>query len=494
MKQFITLFLSVFILSSYAGPSFAANEFEFIGLKKSKGVVSSFSEITAGGRDKGIAFSLNLISPAHVTILYAHNGKEKIILNNNYDVATQIKFPESDKYIYLEKSGMHKFTASVKIKDKVISNTLSIIVENKLISKISSVKNNKFDFDNGFKEGEALNFSDINLISTLAFSGPKKIIAEKSRGAGTKLFKNLADSIVLIATNDSIGTGTVINKNGTILTNWHVIQGYKSVAVIFRPPNFQEVESGERYIADVIKINETKDLALIKIRDVSRELIPVKLGNQKDVEIAMDVHAIGHPKGNFWTYTKGVLSQIRPRFNWRGKDKIPHTADVIQTQTPINPGNSGGPLLTSKELLIGVNSFIDADAQGLNFAVAITSVREFIESDSKIVRAQPVKTDNKDSFVRIDADKDGYEEMWVSDTNDNGVPDLFKIDEDMDNEPDVLLIDKNENGIPEIIVRSVIKDGNEILVFAVDNDEDGEVDAYGYDFDLDGEIDKVVPA
>jgi S1-C subfamily serine protease len=89
--------------------------------------------------------------------------------------------------------------------------------------------------------------------------------------------------------------------------------------------------------------------------------------------IGADVSAIGHPDGQAWTFTKGIISQHRLGFQW-----LDHKADVIQTQTPINPGNSGGPLISEAGSLIGVNSFKTPDAEGLNFSVSADEVKKFL--------------------------------------------------------------------------------------------------------------------
>ena len=100
----------------------------------------------------------------------------------------------------------------------------------------------------------------------------------------------------------------------------------------------------------------------------------------------MDVHAIGHPSGEAWTYTTGVISQYRQGYEWKAEDDpIKHKADIIQTQTPINPGNSGGPLLSDSSSLIGVNSF-KAGGEGLNFAVSVDEVRKFIARSGNRIR------------------------------------------------------------------------------------------------------------
>jgi len=95
--------------------------------------------------------------------------------------------------------------------------------------------------------------------------------------------------------------------------------------------------------------------------------------------VGQDVHAIGHPEGQIWTYTKGLISQIRANFEWSTSDRDKHRAKVIQTQTPINPGNSGGPLMDDNSRIIGINSFLLPGSQGLNYAVAVDEVREFLK-------------------------------------------------------------------------------------------------------------------
>ena len=79
---------------------------------------------------------------------------------------------------------------------------------------------------------------------------------------------------------------------------------------------------------------------------------PVSLGNFNDVSIGETVFAIGHPDDLIWSFSSGMVSQLRPNYKWRYKNSH-HFADVIQTQTPINPGNSGGPLFNKNKKLVG---------------------------------------------------------------------------------------------------------------------------------------------
>jgi S1-C subfamily serine protease len=201
------------------------------------------------------------------------------------------------------------------------------------------------------------------------------------RGArNVAIFRDAAPAVVLVVTNDGIGSGSLL-ENGTILTNWHVISGNRQVNVIFKPTDpLGKLSSQDMMAADVVKVDRARDLALLQPRTVPARLIkPIKVAPGDNLEVGADVHAIGHPTGEAWTYTTGIVSQIRPDYEWSGGPKdVKHRATVIQTQTPINPGNSGGPLIEDSGMLVGVNSFAAKDAQGINFAIAAKDVRAFL--------------------------------------------------------------------------------------------------------------------
>jgi Trypsin-like peptidase domain len=137
----------------------------------------------------------------------------------------------------------------------------------------------------------------------------------------------------------------------------------------------------------VVKIDVLRDLALVRPRSLPNHLIhPLQISSQ-DIEVGADVRAIGHPKGEAWTYTKGIISSVRPNYEWSAGPGAPHRATVIQTQTPINPGNSGGPLLSDDGKIVGVNSFIRTDAEGLNFAVAAKEISYFLKNKASGLEA-----------------------------------------------------------------------------------------------------------
>jgi S1-C subfamily serine protease len=194
-------------------------------------------------------------------------------------------------------------------------------------------------------------------------------------------------------TKTGLGSGSLIGAFGEVLTNFHVVKGYSEVGVVFKPavegkrPTKEDVLTGF-----VIKYDEIADLALVKVASPPAGASFLRLGDSSEISVGLDVHAIGHPTGEAWSYTKGIISQYRLGFQWQAKGDIKHKADVIQTQTPINPGNSGGPLFGESGTLIGVNSFKEA-GEGLNFAVSVDDVKKFLaRSGNRVAEGKPAAT------------------------------------------------------------------------------------------------------
>ncbi len=150
-----------------------------------------------------------------------------------------------------------------------------------------------------------------------------------------QLFREISPSVVYVANKEGFGSAPMLDTSGDILTNWHVVNGYEFVAVIFKPANEgQEPTRDDIKLARVVKYDEISDLALIKSIRSSSWLVPIRLGDPSDIAVGM-MYAIGHPEGDAWTYTTGVISQYRRGYAWRDKgDNIKHNADVIQTQNP----------------------------------------------------------------------------------------------------------------------------------------------------------------
>lgn len=173
-----------------------------------------------------------------------------------------------------------------------------------------------------------------------------------------------------------LGTGFIIRDDGLIVTNNHVIAGADVINVQL------DEKSKDVYEATLIGNDERSDIALIKINPKKKLPVAV-LGSSKDLQVGEWVAAFGNPFGHGHSMTKGIISSI-------GRDiseinRIP----LIQTDASINPGNSGGPLVNIKGQVIGVNSAIDARAQGIGFAIPIDEVKAIIpqlEAKGKIAR------------------------------------------------------------------------------------------------------------
>jgi S1-C subfamily serine protease len=356
--------------------------------------------------------------------------------------------------------------------------------------KIESRKSNTVGAYNNIIDVSSQNLintriNTLNVISRLqntnqGFSGD-------SRGVrNAALFKSIAPSVVLIVTKDGIGTGTLINNNSEILTNWHVVGSNKIVSVIFKPEkDTQKVSDSEVVQGTVVKLDQQADLALVKVAKIPQGRKPVRLGNDSDIQIGLDVHAIGHPRGESWTYTKGVISQYRNDYEWTGGNSSgKHKANVIQTQTPINPGNSGGPLVLDNGLIIGVNSFKNTDTEGINFAVSVEDVRNFLNrKENRLFPPSYAKskaeTNCEWKVVFQGKSSDGKSEVTTYDTKCDGNVNVELHAPYEKTEPIYMNFDRNLDKRTDFILFSFKRDMKWDLSFWDDN-FDGQWDRVGY--------------
>ncbi|WP_267384561.1 HhoA/HhoB/HtrA family serine endopeptidase [Cyanobacterium sp. uoEpiScrs1] len=159
------------------------------------------------------------------------------------------------------------------------------------------------------------------------------------------------------------GSGFILSENGQLLTNAHVVDGTKQVKVTLK--------NGQIYRGQVLGIDKMTDLAVIKIG--ATDLPTVKLGTAENLQPGEWAIAIGNPLGLDNTVTVGIISALGRSSSEVGvPDK---RLRFIQTDAAINPGNSGGPLLNSHGEVVGINTAIRADAQGLGFAIPIETAQ-----------------------------------------------------------------------------------------------------------------------
>ena len=166
------------------------------------------------------------------------------------------------------------------------------------------------------------------------------------------IIAGIKEKIVVVKNpSGSVGTGIVLDGRGVIVTNCHVVSGAGLVGI----------ETGDRraFIGKVVASNRRVDYAFVLCRGLSFAEYPV-LSTRQAVREGEDVIAIGHPYGLEFSVAKGIISTV---------DRDVEGIRYIQTDVPINPGNSGGPLLDAQGEIIGINTWIISNAQGLSFAI-----------------------------------------------------------------------------------------------------------------------------
>jgi putative serine protease PepD len=163
------------------------------------------------------------------------------------------------------------------------------------------------------------------------------------------------------------GSGVVVDTDGHILTNNHVVEGARRVNVRFSDGTTRE--------AEVLRTDTSNDLAVIRV-DLPADSVIAALGDSDAVQVGDPVVAIGNPFGLEQTVTQGIVSAVQREWG-RG------ASGLIQTDAPINPGNSGGPLLNANGDVIGINSMIASPVRGsvgIGFAIPSNTARELLEA------------------------------------------------------------------------------------------------------------------
>jgi S1-C subfamily serine protease len=173
------------------------------------------------------------------------------------------------------------------------------------------------------------------------------------------------------------GSGFIVDSDGTILTNAHVVSDADRVTVILK--------DGRRVDGEVQGVDEVTDLAVVKINLPGGNLPTAPLGDSDQIQVGDWAIAVGNPFGLDNTVTLGIVSTLNRSSSLAG---IPDKRlDFIQTDAAINPGNSGGPLLDADGEVIGINTAIRANAAGIGFAIPINQAKEIIP---KLARGEKV--------------------------------------------------------------------------------------------------------
>jgi len=224
-----------------------------------------------------------------------------------------------------------------------------------------------------------------------------------------ELFKRASPSVVYITTlsrravnffevtdvPQGTGSGFVWDRQGHVVTNFHVLAGSDSFVVTLADQS--------NWKATVVGVEPDKDLAVLRISAPAEKLPPILVGTSKGLQVGQKVFAIGNPFGLDETLTTGVVSALERTIESVTGRKI---QNVVQTDAAINPGNSGGPLLDSAGRLIGVNTQIASPSgasAGIGFAVPVDTVNEVVPeliAHGRIVRPRLGIVPAPEGFVR----------------------------------------------------------------------------------------------
>lgn len=180
---------------------------------------------------------------------------------------------------------------------------------------------------------------------------------------------NIQRSEDVVSTN-GVGSGFVFDKNGHIITNAHVVENSDKVVVTFL--------DGRSYNAEMIGIDPSTDISVIRVDADSSLLKPLLIGDSSNLKVGMQVAAIGNPFGLSGSMTSGIVSALGRLLPQESGFSIP---DVIQTDAAINPGNSGGPLLNSRGEVVGINTAIQSatgEFTGVGFAIPSNTIAKIV--------------------------------------------------------------------------------------------------------------------
>ena len=210
-------------------------------------------------------------------------------------------------------------------------------------------------------------------------SNPTSNVAQaQTPTSAAAIYQQAAPGVVTITTEvagrfgrvgEGTGSGIVLDTNGDILTNAHVVAGANQLQVTFN--------DGRTLPATLVSSNTSADLAVIRVSAAASTLHPLILGNSDNVRVGDQVYAIGAPFGLAESMTAGIISGLNRQNGVSG------LSGLIQTDAPINPGNSGGALLNTQGQVIGINDSIESPIEGnvgVGFAIPVNVIKQMLSS------------------------------------------------------------------------------------------------------------------
>lgn len=267
------------------------------------------------------------------------------------------------------------------------------------------------------------------IVSSTSYAAPEFASRDEGSLTATEAFEKVKPAVVTISTKsiqeiygglysqqvEGLGSGFIINEDGYILTNYHVIENSTEVTVL--------LSDGNQASATVVNYDAGMDIAMLKLADGTSIPGVAELGDSDALYPGEDVIAIGTPLSKEFaqTLTKGVISAVGREVQSESGSAL----NVIQTDAAINAGNSGGPLVNTKGQVVGINSMKignsgssnNASVEGMGFSIPINTAKERIDSLSKPILTLGIQVQQIDSS---ESRKTGYPEgLYVKVVNDS---------------------------------------------------------------------------
>lgn len=179
------------------------------------------------------------------------------------------------------------------------------------------------------------------------------------------------ESLFVLTQVAGSGSGSVIDQQGHILTNYHVIDGAKQITVM--------LFNADAFPAELVGQDPANDIAILKINAPDSLLFPIQWGDSSNLKVGQHIIAIGNPFGFERTMTTGIISSLNRQIESKVRDRM--IKSLIQIDAALNQGNSGGPLMNSRGELIGMNTAIatrSGDNSGIGFAIPINTIRRVV--------------------------------------------------------------------------------------------------------------------
>jgi 2-alkenal reductase len=209
------------------------------------------------------------------------------------------------------------------------------------------------------------------------YSEPGYLVVDDLESRLVELYQHANPSVVYVINSSGVsGSGFVYSPEGYIVTNNHVIDGARSIEIVFA--------SGDRASAELVGTDVDGDLAVLKVDALPEDAEPLSLAAEDTIQVGQFVVAIGNPFGEQGSMSFGIISALErslPSQRTLSAGSTYSLPGVIQTDAPINPGNSGGPLLNLDGEVVGITSAIASDTgtnSGVGFAIPVQAIQAIV--------------------------------------------------------------------------------------------------------------------